>query len=175
MSTTRTIPFRRKREDKTNYKKRIKLLLGEKPRLVIRKSLKNLVMQIVEYDQKGDKIIVSAHTHELMKKYNWKYTGGNLPSAYLTGLLIGKKAIVKKCKEAIVDLGMQSPMKGTRLYAAIKGAIDAGMQIPHSKENFPTPERIRGEHIANNPLEKNQKFKEITTAFDQCKEKIMKG
>lgn len=175
MSITRTIPLRRKREDKTNYKKRIKLLLGEKPRLVIRKSLKNLVMQIVEYEQKGDRVIVSSHTRELMKKYGWKYTGGNLPSAYLTGLLIGKKALAKKCKEAIVDLGMQSPMKGTRLYAAIKGAIDAGMHIPHSVENFPTNERIRGEHIAQNPLEKNQKFKEITTAFDQCKEKIMKG
>ncbi len=175
MSTTRTIPLRRKREDKTNYKKRIKLLIGEKPRLVIRKSLKNLLMQIVEYEQKGDKVIVSSHTRELMKKYGWKYTGGNLPSAYLTGLLIGKKALAKKCKEAIVDLGMQSPMKGTRLYAAIKGAIDAGMHIPHSVEKFPPLERIRGEHIAKNPLEKNQKFKEITTAFDQCKEKIMKG
>ncbi len=172
MSTTRTIPYRRKREDKTNYKKRLKLLLGDKPRLVIRKSLKNLLIQIVVFDQKGDTVIVSAHTREL-KKHGWNFTGGNLPSAYLTGLLIGKKAKAKKCTEAIVDLGMQSPIKGTRLFAAIKGAVDAGMQIPHSNENFPSLERIRGEHIG--AYEKDPAFKDITKAFEQCKEKIMKG
>jgi large subunit ribosomal protein L18 len=171
-TTTRTIPYRRKREDKTNYKKRLKLLLGEKPRLVIRKSLKNILIQIVVFGEKGDAVLASAHTREL-RKLGWNFTGGNLPSAYLTGLLIGKKAKAKKCTEAIVDLGMQSPIKGTRLFAAIKGAIDAGMHIPHTPENFPSMERIRGDHIS--AFEKDTKFKEMVTLFGQCKEKIMKG
>ena len=172
MSTTRTIPYRRRREDKTNYKKRLKFLLANKPRLVIRRSLKNMILQVVEYDAKGDKIIATAHTHEL-KKYNWDYNGGNIPSAYLTGLLIGKKATAKKYKDVIVDFGLQNPIKGTRLYAAIKGAIDSGLQIVQGENIFPKNDRVKGEHIANNPLLKNPKVKEITRAFEQCKEKIL--
>ncbi len=171
-TTTRTIPYRRRREDKTNYKKRIKLLLGEKPRLVIRKSLKNMVVQLVSFDAKGDKVIASANTKEL-KKYNWAFTGGNLPSAYLIGLLAGKKALQQKHKDAIVDLGLQSPIKGSRLYAALKGAVDAGMSIPHDKETFPSDGRIKGEHIAKH--EKEAKFKEMAKVFEECKQKIMKG
>ncbi len=171
-TTTRTIPYRRRREDKTNYKKRIKLLLGEKPRLVIRKSLKNMVVQLVSFDAKGDKVITSANTKEL-KKYNWNFTGGNLPSAYLIGLLAGKKAVQEKHKEAIVDLGLQSPIKGSRLYAALKGAVDAGMSIPHDKETFPSDTRIKGEHIAKH--EKETKFKDMAKVFEECKQKIMKG
>ncbi|MBI5073060.1 50S ribosomal protein L18 [Candidatus Woesearchaeota archaeon] len=172
-TTTRTIPYRRRREDKTNYKKRLKLLLANKPRLVIRKSLKNIVLQVIEYGEKGDKIIASAHTHEL-KKYDWKYNGGNIPSAYLTGLLIGKKA-AKKCKEVIVDLGLQNPAKGTRLYAAMKGAIDAGLQTPHDPSIFPAEARIKGEHIAKNTLLKEAKAKDISKAFEECKQKILKA
>ncbi len=172
-TTTRTIPYRRRREDKTNYKKRLKLLMGNRPRLVIRKSLKNMILQVVEYEAKGDKILASAHTHEL-KKYDWKYNGGNIPSAYLIGLLIGKKAS-KKCKEVIVDLGLQNPTKGTRLYAAIKGAVDAGLHIPHDASIFPTEARIKGEHIAKNPLLKDSKIKEISKAFEECKQKILKA
>lgn len=174
MSTTRTVPYRRRREDKTNYKKRILLLIGKKPRLVIRKSLKNMVVQLVEYDAKGDKVIASAHTREL-KKWNWQFGCGNLPSAYLAGFLLGKKALAKKQKEAIVDFGLQSIVPGSRIYAAVKGAIDAGMQIPHDAAVFPGEDRIKGEHIAKNPLEKNGKGKEMPAAFAQCKEKILKG
>lgn len=172
MSSTRTVPYRRRREDKTNYKKRIKLIIGKKPRLVVRKSLKNLIAQIIIYDQKGDKIIGTAHTKEL-KKYDWNFGCGNIPSAYLVGLLLGKKVIAKD-KEAVVDLGLQSTVKGTRLYAVVKGAIDAGIQIQYGENIFPDDKRIRGEHIANNPLEKNLKLKEMPAVFDKCKEKIMK-
>lgn len=173
-TTTRTIPYRRRREDKTNYKKRMKLLMANKPRLVIRKSLKNMILQVVEYHPTGDKVIASAHTHEL-KKYDWEYNGGNIPSAYLTGLLIGKKAAAKKCKEVIVDLGLQNPLKGTRLYAAMKGAIDAGLQIPHDKEIFPSEDRMKGEHIAKNTFVKDPKVKEIAKVFEGCKQKILKA
>lgn len=174
MSTTRTVPYRRRREDKTNYKKRMSLLLGKKPRFVVRKSLKNMIVQLIEYDAKGDKVIASTHTSEL-KKWDWKFGCGNLPSAYLAGFLLGKKALAKKQKEAIVDFGLQSIVPGSRIYAAVKGAIDAGMQIPHDATVFPREERLKGEHIAKNPLEKNEKVKEIAAGFAQCKEKISKG
>ena len=53
------VPFRRRREGKTDYRKRLKLLLSRKPRLVVRKSLNNIIAQIVEYDEKGDRVVVS--------------------------------------------------------------------------------------------------------------------
>lgn len=149
-------------------------MLGKKPRFVVRKSLKNMIVQLVEYDAKGDKVIVSAHTREL-KKLDWKFGCGNLPSAYLAGFLLGKKALAKKQKEAIVDFGLQSIVSGSRIYAAVKGAIDAGMQIPHDGAVFPSEDRLKGEHIAKNPLEKNTKVKEMPAAFAQCKEKMAKG
>ena len=49
-SKTQVVPFKRKREGKTDYKKRLKLLSSSKPRLVIRKSLKNMTVQIIEYE-----------------------------------------------------------------------------------------------------------------------------
>ena len=36
---------------------------------------------------------------------------------------------------------------GNRAYAALKGMVDAGMEIPHSEEVLPSEERINGEHI----------------------------
>ena len=60
------VPFRRRREGKTNYHKRLALLKSGKPRLVVRKTLNHHVAQIVLYDPKGDRTIVSAHTRELI-------------------------------------------------------------------------------------------------------------
>jgi large subunit ribosomal protein L18 len=172
-TTMRTVPYRRKREDKTNYKKRLKLLLGNKPRLVVRKALKNILVQLVEYSPQGDHILAVANSTEL-KKYGWTYNRGNLPSAYLTGVLLSKKALATKQKEGILDIGLQNPRSGTRLYAALKGVVDAGLNVPHDPACFPKEERIKGLHIANNPLLK-EKGKDIPNAFQQCKEKILKG
>lgn len=172
-TTTQSVPYRRKREDKTNYKKRIKLLLGNKPRVVIRKALKNILVQLVEYKPGGDHIIAGAHSRDL-KKYGWTFNGGNLPSAYLTGLLLGKKALAKNNKEGILDLGLQNPRSGTKLFAVLKGVVDAGLNVPHDPACFPKEERICGHHITNNPLMK-EKGKDLQKAFEQCKEKIAKG
>ena len=61
------MPFKRRLEGKTNYRKRLRLLLSRKPRLVVRKSLKHVRAQIIEFDPVGDKTIVSASTEELKK------------------------------------------------------------------------------------------------------------
>jgi len=83
--------FKRKRIGKTDYRKRLRFLLANKPRIVVRKSLKNISAQIVEYNGKGDKVVVGAHSAEL-KKYGWQSGNGNLPAAYLVGLIAGTKA-----------------------------------------------------------------------------------
>lgn len=144
-----TVKFNRRRKGVTNYKKRLKLLLAEKPRLVIRKSLNNTSAQIVQYTAKGDKVVVSAHSSEL-KKYGWNSSTGNMPSAYLTGLLAGQKAKKNGMKdEVVLDIGLNVPVKGGRIFAALRGFIDAGMNIPHSKDILPSDDRIKGAHIAS--------------------------
>lgn len=142
------VQFRRKIEGKTNYRKRLKLLLSNKLRLVVRRSLNNISAQIIEHHPKGDKIIVSAHSMEL-KKFGWKTSGGNIPSAYLVGLLIGKKAKEKGIKEAVLDLGLNSSVKGSRTYALLRGALDSGLGVPCSNNILPDEERIKGKHIIN--------------------------
>jgi len=154
------VEYKRKREGKTDYKIRLKLLTSKKPRLVIRKSLKNIIAQITLYDQKGDKVVTSAHTNEL-KKLGWKFSRSNLPAAYLLGKLIGKKAISKNIKEAILDIGLSPSVKGSIFYAVLKGAVDSGLKIPCSKEILPSEDRIKGKHIQNKPgMDKN--FEEIS-------------
>jgi len=178
---TYTVAYRRKREGRTDYKKRMKTLLGNKPRLVVRRSLKHISMQIIEFQPNGDKIVLSAHSRELAK-HGWKASTGNISAAYLTGLLLAKKATKKI--ECVLDIGQYTSVKGSVLYAAALGAADGGLNVPFSKEIIPAAGRIRGEHVAGyakklkENKEKYQKqFSQIDpetlpTHFDQVKSKI---
>ncbi len=141
------VSFRRKRAGKTDYRQRVKLLLSGVPRLVVRGGSKNITAQLVSYSPEGDEVLASAHSREL-GKYGWKGAGSNIPASYLVGLLCGKRALEKGQGKAIFDLGFQAPMKGGRIFAALKGAIDAGIEVPHSEDALPREERIRGEHIS---------------------------
>lgn len=166
-SPTYRVPFRRRREGKTDYRKRLKLLLSQKQRLVVRKSNKYIRMQLVSADAPGDKTLVSVISSELG---GYGYEGGtcNTSAAYLTGVLFGTKAKEAGFDEAIFDLGLHTPVHGSNVYAALEGALDSGMTIPHDSVVFPAEERIRGEHIANfmqNPS--------LLDNFDAVKEKIM--
>jgi large subunit ribosomal protein L18 len=107
-----------------------------------------MIAQIVTASPEGDRVIVSAHSNELARKYGWKASRGNVPTAYLTGLLCGLKAEARGIKEAIPDIGLHSPSKGARVFAAVKGVLDAGVHVPHSEEKLPDEKRLRGEHIA---------------------------
>jgi len=158
------VQLRRRKEGKTDYKARKALVISGKPRLVVRNTLKNVIAQIIVAKPHGDEVLVSAHSREL-KKYEWKAHAGNLPSAYLTGLLCGLKAKTQGVKEVILDIGLHSPSKGARVFAMLKGVLDAGVHVPHSEEKLPDEKRIEGEHIAqyaeslaSNPEEYQSKF-----------------
>ena len=73
-----TLKFKRRREGKTNYKKRFSILKSRKPRLVIKKSLTNTYIQLIKFEPKGDNVAVSGSGTEL-KKLEWKHNTGNLP------------------------------------------------------------------------------------------------
>lgn len=143
------VPFRRRREGKTNYRSRRALVLSRVPRLVVRLSLKHAIVQVIEAESIGDKVLVSAHSNELAKAYGWLSNRGNIPSAYLTGLLCGFKAMANGVDKAFLDIGLHIPSKGTRIFAALKGAVDAGVEVPHSEDILPDEGRISGKHIAD--------------------------
>jgi large subunit ribosomal protein L18 len=136
---------RRRREQKTDYKKRLKLLLSRKPRLVIRITSRHVTIQLVEYDPKGDKIITSAHSSEL-EDYGWKGSTSNTSAAYLTGLICGMKAKKNGAKEAVLDIGLVHG--SSKIFAALKGVLDSGLEVPHSEDILPDENRIKGEHVA---------------------------
>lgn len=142
-------PFRRRRSGKTDYKARKALVISGKPRLVARASIKNALAQIVVAKPAGDEVLVSAHSRELIKKYNWKAPIGNLPSAYLTGFLCGLKAKSGGIEEANLDIGLHAPTQGAQVFAILKGVLDAGMDVSHSEEKLPDEKRVTGQHIAD--------------------------
>lgn len=183
------VQLRRKREGKTDYNKRRKLLLSGKPRLVIRRFLKNMIGQIIEYRPNGDKVLFCVSSRNL-EKFGWKVNKGNVPAAYLTGFLLGTKA-KGRIKEAIADLGLSYTIKGSREFAFLKGVVDAGLAVGHSKTIFPSEERIKGGHIVKYAgiLKKDQKKFEqrfsdylkkgvdpenLTKLFDEVKSNISK-
>ncbi len=182
----RSVPFRRKRTQKTHYPKRISMLISGIPRVVVRFTNQKIIAQIIEYHRIGDKVIVAVDSFAL-RAVGWPYSAKNFPAAYLTGLLLGRKAIAKGCSKAILDTGFKVSLKKGKTYAVLKGLLDGGLDVPHGEaEIFPTPERIRGDHIkayaqklgktSGTQFSKYTATKVdpgvVTSIFDQVKEKI---
>lgn len=141
------VKLRRRREGKTDYQARKALVISGKPRLVVRNSLKNALAQIVVAKPEGDVIKASAHSREL-KEFEWKASTGNIPSAYLTGLLCGLRAKKAGVEQAVLDIGLVPPTKGSRLFAVLSGVVDAGVEVPFDEEKL-VKERLNGFHIAS--------------------------
>lgn len=179
---TYTVQFRRRRKGLTNYKKRLALLKGGITRLVIRRSNRYMQLQLVNYESAGDRVLTTVSSSKLVE-FGWKFSKNSVPACYLTGLLLAKKAIALGVKEAIVDFGFLRSIKGGRLYAAIKGAIDGGLNVHCDEGVFPSDERITGAHIVAHAGAHKDQFTgyakvgvdaaKITTAFDAAKSKIM--
>ncbi|HLC88565.1 MAG TPA: 50S ribosomal protein L18 [Candidatus Nanoarchaeia archaeon] len=159
--------YRRKREQKTDYGKRLHLLLANKPRLVVRMTNQKLIGQLVEFTPQGDKVLESVDSFAL-KKLGWTHSCKNFPAAYLTGLLLGRKIQKRKIKEAVLDTGFINPLKKGKIYAFLKGGIDGGLNVPHHPDILPDESRVKGKHIQN-----KAKPEEIAGLFEQVKKKIL--
>ncbi|MCL4334194.1 MAG: 50S ribosomal protein L18 [Candidatus Thermoplasmatota archaeon] len=162
MKSRYIMPLKRRRLKKTDYRKRLALVKSGMPRAVIRKSIKNMLVDIAEYETKGDRIIAHASTVEL-KKFGWESPTGNTPSAYLAGYLVGLKAKKKGVKKVIVDLGRQKVVKGGKLMASVQGLVDSGIKVPVDKKFLPHKDRLAGKHlktIKENAIEQVKKAME---------------
>ncbi|QLH06129.1 50S ribosomal protein L18 [Nitrosopumilus ureiphilus] len=136
--------LRRLREEKTNYKKRGTMLMGKRDFITVNITNENTQVQILKPGMAGDKVVASAHSRYLLEK-GWKGSRKSVPAAYLTGYLAGKKALGQGAKDAILYTGTRRYTQ--RMAAALKGVIDAGVQVPANEETFPPEDRLNGEHL----------------------------
>jgi large subunit ribosomal protein L18 len=105
-----------------------------------------LSAQVVKSKPEGDYVVASAHSSEL-KEFGWKASCGNIPAAYLTGMLAARRAKAGGISEAIMDIGVHAMGPGSRIFAAAKGALSGGLTIPHDESVMPSPERVKGQHV----------------------------
>ena len=143
-----SVAYRRRREGKTDYKRRRALVRSGKARAVVRVTNKYVIVQISEATPNGDIVRASASSRQLAK-LGWKGGLGNLPAAYLTAALAARRAVSNGVKEAILDIGLKGPTKGSKVFAALKGLADSGLVVPHSDDPLPKMDRIGGAHIAS--------------------------
>ena len=137
------VPFRRRREGRTDYRTRLGLLKSGETRVVVRRTNGNVIVQFVDWAETGDMVKTTAVGQELAKM-GWKGSAKSTPAAYLTGLLAGKRAMETGIDEAVLDIGRHAPVKGSKVFAALKGIVDAGVWVPHSDEMFPAEDRLNG-------------------------------
>lgn len=140
---------KRRREGKTDYRKRRGIILGRKPFLTVHVSNRYIYGQVMKPSTNGDIALCSSSSRNLAKKYGWKGSAKNLPSAYLSGYMLGKQAHEKNVGEAVAYSGVSRFVHGSRISAFIAGAKDAGLQVEFDEEIIPEKERISGKHIAD--------------------------
>jgi len=91
------VKFRRRREAKTDYRARKRLVtqdknkyLSPKYRFVVRFTNKDIIAQIFSTDLDHDVCLAAAYAHEL-KRYGLKVGFTNYAAAYATGLLLARR------------------------------------------------------------------------------------
>jgi len=156
---------KRRKQNKTDYKKRLNLLKSEIPRLVFRKTNKYFIVQYVLSEEAKDKVQFGISSKKLLS-LGWpeEFKGSlkSIPAAYLVGYFVGKKILKDKLKQPIVDLGMIRSLHKTKQFGFLKGLIDAGIKIDCKKEAFPEEDRIIGKSLK----------KDFSSKFKEIKEKI---
>jgi large subunit ribosomal protein L18 len=146
----------------------LKMLRGETPRVIFRKTNKYVIAQYVTSKEAKDKIEIGMSSKKL-KEFGWpdEFDGSlkSITASYLTGLLIGKEIVKSKLETPIVDFGMTRVLSKNRTFAFIKGLIEAGVKIKCPEEDFPEEERIEGKHMK----------KDFSKTFKEIKSNIEKG
>lgn len=164
------VKFRRRREGKTDYFARKRLVVQDKNkyntpkyRMIVRSSNKDICCQIAYARLNGDMIVAAAYSHEL-PRYGVKVGLTNYAAAYCTGLLLARRLLKKFNLDSVyegqtkvdgehfmiedvedgpgafracLDVGLARTSTGAKVFGAMKGAADGGIDIPHSEKRFP--------------------------------------
>lgn len=125
------------------------MLRGGSARAVVRVTNTQTICQLVDYTTDGDKVEVSIDGKTLVDKFGWPLdvSRKSVPASYLSGYAMAKAAMVAGHDEALLDIGLAASTPGNRVFAALKGMVDAGLEIPHSEDVLPSDDRINGAHI----------------------------
>ena len=88
---------------------------------------------------------------DLSKKYGWPndFSKKSVPASYLVGYAMGKAAVAQGAENAVLDIGLAASTPGNRVFSALKGMVDAGLEIPHGEDILPDEGRITGAHISD--------------------------
>ncbi len=140
---------KRRRQGKTDYHRRLRLLRSGAPRAVVRVSNTQVICQLVSYNPGGDAILHSVNGKSLTDSCAWPEDASkkSIPACYVAGYALGKKAVSAGNHEAVLDIGLAASSPGSRVFSALKGMIDAGLDIPHGTSVLPSEERLSGKHI----------------------------
>lgn len=164
------VKFKRRREGKTDYYARKRLVVQEKNkyntpkyRMIVRFTNKDIVCQVAYARIEGDVVICAAYAHEL-PRYGVKVGLTNYSAAYCTGLLLARRVLQKHNLDGIyqgndnidgdeylvesedgkpgafrcyLDVGLARTTTGAKVFGAMKGAVDGGLEIPHNVRRFP--------------------------------------
>jgi len=213
------VKYRRRREGKTDYYARQRLICQDKSkynspkyRLVVRITNHDIIVQVIHAELVGDKCICTAYSHELKEpRYGLPVGLTNYSAAYCTGLLAarrllhtlgidslfqgttkydekfeqgssGKDKAARRPFKVLLDVGLARTVTGAKVFAAMKGAIDGGLKVPHKKgrpnntKRLPTADNLRsriyGGHVAgymanlkkNNEAKYNKQFSQFVKA-----------
>ena len=183
--STYQTPLKRRLEGKTNYARRLALLKSGKPRLVVRRSNNYLTVQLIEYKRNGDNTLAEFNSKKL-DKFGWN-GNSSIPSGYLTGYALGKKAVKKGVKEAVLDIGLVTPVLKSKPFSVLKGVLDAGIKVPYDEKALPEENRLKGKSIEDyakslseekfnkrfsDYAKKNLDVKNLSKLFEEVKGKI---
>ena len=140
--------FKRRRNGKTDYRRRLRMLRGGAPRAIVRVSNTQVVCQLAQFDSDGDRIVASVSGKNLAN-YGWPAGAStkSVPACYVAGYALGKFAISAGHDSAILDIGLAASSSGSRIFAALKGMVDAGLDVPHGEDVLPSDDRVNGTHI----------------------------
>ncbi|KAK9141152.1 hypothetical protein Scep_010833 [Stephania cephalantha] len=162
------VKFKRRRQGKTDYRARIRLINQDKNkyntpkyRFVVRITNKDIIAQIVSASIAGDLVLAAAYAHEL-PHFGLEVGLTNYAAAYCTGLLLARRVLKtleldeeyegnveasgedfsvevnedRRPFRALLDVGLVRTTTGNRVFGALKGALDGGLDIPHSDKRF---------------------------------------
>jgi len=141
------VHFRRRREGKTDYRVRLRLLKSGTARAVVRFSDRRVRVSIVRFDPVGDRVLATAESQELGSLGFPESSFSSTPAAYLTAYLAGLRSKTAGAESVVLDTGLRHPTTGGRLAAALKGLLDAGVAVPHGEGGFPSADRLNGAHL----------------------------
>lgn len=141
--------YKRRRNGETDYRRRMRMLRGGSTRAVVRVTNTQTICQLVDYTNDGDKVSISIDGKTLVDKFGWPLDASrkSIPASYVAGFAMAKAAMVAGHDEAILDIGLAASTPGNRVFAALKGMVDAGLEIPHNEDVLPSDDRISGTHI----------------------------